>query len=909
MADDYTDNISTRGILYPGAQATGVLEAANDSDWFKITLSAGKYYTFDLSAAAGSYQSLYFYNASGAYIGSSWSGSGSASYTVKAGSSSTYYVGVRDQSSSSNRGEVSYTLKASAGVTDAIGDNRDAATALAFGQVSSSVLESGDDIDYFKITAQAGVTYAVTASGNLNGSGSGFSGNVRIEAPDGNYIGSYGSSGASFTATRTGDYYLAVSSSYSSGFSYTIGVTKPVDDHSASTSGAGQLAVGMAATTGRFEVGGDVDWYGVELAADTTYWFTLGTAGSGSYSGYGALKLIAGDGTVVATAPGNYVDGNGSMLLQYVPTTAGKYYLEVSGTSSYGAGNYAVRAVVGEADDYGNTQATAALLTPGAAIDGKLAIAQDVDMFRLSAAAGKTYLVALTVRGLDGASELQLSGQSAGYANGDPVEYGKAGVAEYRVLTANTAGDYYFTVSPGYGRGTGSYALAVTEAPADDHAAGRSTASVLAVGSKASGVLDYTGDIDTFKVTLQYGAKYAFQLRGAGSGEGTLSIGTNVQLQISGPDQNSYVSLTDNRDGTYSLATTTGGDYYLSVRPQNYYYGSTPPELTGSYTLHAVALNADTAAPKLLSHAPAANAGPLDDITLRFSEAIMRGSGGGNEAITLRDSLGVTIETYYRDDSRVTINGDTLTINPSVQLKPGSKYLLSLPSGAVMDLAGNKFAGSELLAIDTVGTVSTGGAGNDYLIGLGNGAKLSGAGGVDTAIYGYDRSNYDVVRAATGTSVTKTSWDGTGTPDVLDGVERLMFANVSVALDIDGVAGQAYRLYRAAFDRAPDKAGIGYWIGQMDDGLSLQQVARGFLNSSEFATLYGASPTDSVFVNKLYQNILHRAADAAGIDYWLGVLSGGADRANVLVAFSEGAENQAAALQVIGNGFEYTPYG
>jgi hypothetical protein len=226
-----------------------------------------------------------------------------------------------------------------------------------------------------------------------------------------------------------------------------------------------------------------------------------------------------------------------------------------------------------------------------------------------------------------------------------------------------------------------------------------------------------------------------------------------------------------------------------------------------------------------------------------------------------------------------------------------------------MDLAGNKFAGSELLAIDTVGTESTGGAGNDYLIGLGNGAKLSGAGGVDTAIYGYDRSNYDVVRAATGTSVTKTSWDGTGTPDVLDGVERLMFANVSVALDIDGVAGQAYRLYRAAFDRAPDKAGIGYWIGQMDDGLSLQQVARGFLNSSEFATLYGASPTDSVFVNKLYQNILHRAADAAGIDYWLGVLSGGADRANVLVAFSEGAENQAAALQVIGNGFEYTPYG
>jgi len=322
-----------------------------------------------------------------------------------------------------------------------------------------------------------------------------------------------------------------------------------------------------------------------------------------------------------------------------------------------------------------------------------------------------------------------------------------------------------------------------------------------------------------------------------------------------------------------------------------------------------VALNGDTTAPALNAWAPAVNAEPLDNITLHFSEAIMRGTGGSSEMITLRDSLGVTIETYYRDDSRVTISGDMLTINPSVQLKPGTKYLLSVPNGAVVDLAGNKFAGNGLLTIDTVATVATGGSGNDYLIGLGNGAKLSGAGGVDTAIYGYDRGSYDVVRAASGTSVMKKVWDGSGVADTLDGVERLMFSDISVALDIDGAAGQAYRLYRAAFDRVPDKAGIGYWIGQMDNGLSLQDVARGFLHSAEFNTLYGSAPSDSVFVNKLYQNILHRAPDQGGVDYWLGILGGGAERVNVLVAFSEGSENQAAALQVIGNGFEFTPYG
>jgi hypothetical protein len=43
-------------------------------------------------------------------------------------------------------------------------------------------------------------------------------------------------------------------------------------------------------------------------------------------------------------------------------------------------------------------------------------------------------------------------------------------------------------------------------------------------------------------------------------------------------------------------------------------------------------------------------------------------------------------------------------------------------------------------------------------------------------------------------------------------------ATRAVALDVDGAAGQAYRLYQAAFDRAPDKNGLGYWINGWIDG-------------------------------------------------------------------------------------------
>lgn len=898
MADDYTDNTSTHGLLFPGGEATGILEAPNDSDWFRISLTAGRFYTFDLAFTASNsyYQGLHIFDSQGGYLGAgSGGGANTIKYTIKAASTADYYIAARDYGSSS-ASALPYTLKASAGVVDDIGDTRGAARALTVGQKASATFEGSNDVDYFKVAVQAGVTYVVTPAWGANG------GSVRVEDSDGKYVGGE----QSFTATRTGDYYIALTNTYGPVMGYDITVAKAADDHAANQAGAGRLTVGAAAATGKLDAAGDLDWFGVQLTAGTTYWFTLGQGGTPAYYGSGTLRVFAEDGTVVATAPGQYIDSSSTLLLQYVPATDGKYYVEVSG-NSFSTGTYAVRAELGKVDDHGSTQATATTIVAGSTVHGELAISDDVDVFKLAVTAGKTYLVALSAQALSAGSGITLSGQAPSGID-DLVKFAKPGLADYRVLTAATTGDYYITVGATFGRGTGSYDLAVTEAPADDFGADKGTGGVLAVGGTVRGTLDYTGDVDAFKVTLQYGAKYAFQLRGAGSGEGTLPVGASVVLQIAGTD-GSYVYLTDSKDGTYTFNTTAGGDYTISVKPQGYYFGGTAGDAIGSYTLHAVALNGDTIAPALASYTPAANAGPLDNITLRFSEAVMRGAGGSNEMITLRDSLGVTIETYYRDDSRVTISGDTLTINPSVQLKPGSKYLLSVPNGAVVDLAGNKFGGNELLAIDTIATVTAGGSDNDYLIGLGNGAKLSGAGGVDTVIYGYDRGSYDVVRGAAGTSVMKKAWDSTGSADVLEGVERLMFSDVNVALDIDGVAGQAYRLYRAAFDRAPDKAGIGYWMGQLDNGLSLQDMARGFLNSGEFLTLYGTAPTDSLFVNKLYQNILHRAPDQAGVDYWLGVLDGGAERANVLVAFSEGSENQAAALQVIGNGFEYTPYG
>jgi phospholipase/lecithinase/hemolysin len=108
------------------------------------------------------------------------------------------------------------------------------------------------------------------------------------------------------------------------------------------------------------------------------------------------------------------------------------------------------------------------------------------------------------------------------------------------------------------------------------------------------------------------------------------------------------------------------------------------------------------------------------------------------------------------------------------------------------------------------------------------------------------------------------------------------------------VEAQAGRLYNAAFGRAPDESGLTYWSNSLHAGTALVDIAGGFLASAEFQARYN-SPDNGAFVTDLYQNVLHRGPDAAGLAYWQGALDDGkASRAQLLVDFSESAENKAA---------------
>lgn len=246
------------------------------------------------------------------------------------------------------------------------------------------------------------------------------------------------------------------------------------------------------------------------------------------------------------------------------------------------------------------------------------------------------------------------------------------------------------------------------------------------------------------------------------------------------------------------------------------------------------------------------------------------------------------------------IDGANLTIAQGTTIRnayggDGNDVLIANAKGSVLHgMAGN----------DTL----TGGAGNDTLDGGAGNDTIDGGAGTNTAVYHSVEANYTITKTATGFTITdKTGFDGT---DQVTNVQRLQFADTAVGFDAGGHGGQAFRIFQAAFNRAPDKGGLGYWMNALDHGVSLLDVANGFIHSAEFKALYGDNPTNADLVNKYYANILHRAPDQAGADYWTKLLDQHVvTNGDVLMSISESAENQAALVGVLQNGFEYTPYG
>jgi len=73
------------------------------------------------------------------------------------------------------------------------------------------------------------------------------------------------------------------------------------------------------------------------------------------------------------------------------------------------------------------------------------------------------------------------------------------------------------------------------------------------------------------------------------------------------------------------------------------------------------------------------------------------------------------------------------------------------------------------------------------------------------------------------------------------------------------------KLYIATFDRAPDSAGVEYWLHSK---LSLEDIAKSFFEQIETRLLYPDTLSTNEFIYSIYKNIFRREPDLSGLYYW-----------------------------------------
>ncbi|MQA42456.1 DUF4214 domain-containing protein [Rugamonas aquatica] len=895
VEDDYSANGSSAGKLTPGGQLQGQIDYKYDRDCFQLNVQAGQTYTLTLTSDTLRHNELrfeitderdYLVNSSDSVPGST--GTSTETLTFTAASSGTYSILVAARYHDADIEQGNYTLHASDALKDDHGDNPASATTFTLDTPVHGVINGSSDLDVFKLAMEAGVTYGLVIHSPSTDAGSS---TLRVTNQYGGSAGvlDYLPTGSAdyghyFTPAATGNYYFEVSGR--SGMDYQLKASPLPDDYHANAGTSGRLAAGGSAT-GTLEREGDHDWFALDMTAGMTYRVSLQSAPDNKlFAGYGPLTMN------VVDAQGNSLVSTGNIRspaeaeLFYAAARSGTYYVDV-GSGYSKTGGYVVQASA--SNDTGDQPDTATRLASEGAVNGTLESAGERDMYKFAALAGRTYAFYLEHKRNSNAADPQAPDLTLTDANMKPLAldttpYG----GKHLVYTAQTSGDIYLNVSQQLAYPAASYTLSAGLGYIDDCGNTQAEARNLDIGTEFRGWLSYANDIDQFKVRLYPGHSYQFDLQSRDS---------------SGLNPNYHYSLTlyDNA-GTRLQSSDSSLGYRVAV--DNYYYlvlraDTSDAGATGGYTLKTAAL-AD--APRLLDAPQGAAPLSLNDVVaLDFDEKIKVADIHG---IKLSDAAGHVVA--FDENKLMSLTSSHLALDPLTHLAPGTSYTLDIAAGAITDLAGNPLAGGVQRSFTTVAAVQAGTAGNDVLPGPAGGVAIHGGAGTDMAVYKGNAVNYSIVQRNGHAEIKPVN--GTGGTDILDGVERLQFDDKTIALDVDGVGGKAYRLYQAAFNRAPDESGLGYWISNMDKGLSLQATAGYFVASEEFGRRYGANLSDADFVTQLYNNVLHRAPDAAGHAYWLHDLQIGVARGNVLANFSESPENQAALIQVIGNGFSYIPY-
>lgn len=113
-------------------------------------------------------------------------------------------------------------------------------------------------------------------------------------------------------------------------------------------------------------------------------------------------------------------------------------------------------------------------------------------------------------------------------------------------------------------------------------------------------------------------------------------------------------------------------------------------------------------------------------------------------------------------------------------------------------------------------------------------------------------------------------------------------------------------MYLAYFDRAPDAAGLDFWAAGSYGGSSNIEISNTFASTPEFIRTYGSISSQSSsldlsnFVAAVYENVLDRPAEKAGLDWWLnGLVTNQVTPGNFILSIIEAVNGQTGTTDSI----------
>ena len=437
----------------------------------------------------------------------------------------------------------------------------------------------------------------------------------------------------------------------------------------------------------------------------------------------------------------------------------------------------------------------------------------------------------------------------------------------------------------------------------DDFAAAAVTRGSLAVGSSARGTIEQSGDRDWLAIGLQAGNRYVFELDGASSGGGTLADPLLRLLSADGAVLASNDDFGGSADSRIDFTAPSSGVFFLEA-------ASAAAGAFGSYRVSAaigaanrrplaVADQYAIAEDGTLSAAVLLNDSDPDGQTL--TARLLAGPANGTVALQPDGRFSYTPRPDFNGADRFTYAASDGSLDATATVSISVAGIVDEIFGTALD--------DELL--DTSGEARLYGlAGNDRLQGGSDDDRLDGGAGTDTAVYVRAAAGYTLARIGADWRVTdRVGGEGT---DTLVAIERLRFADKSVALDLDGAAGSTAKLIGAIFGEAhllPAYVGIG--ISLFDGGWSSAEVAGFALETALYAELAG-SRSNADFVRRIYTNVVGHEPSAAEQAHYQGTLDRGEmTQAQLAIFAAETAEN-AASIDFVGlasSGIEYVPFG